>query len=268
MKLHILSDLHIEFLPFDPPATDADVVILAGDIGVGVKGLNWASATFGDRPVLYVMGNHEAYGSHLDRVTETLRERAGATPNVRFLDNSEVVIGGVRFLGTTLWTDFTIFGSSPAAFGRALREAKNSISDFIRNIRYREGYFTPAQSVELHVAAVAWLEKKLAEPFAGKTVVVTHHCPGWGSVAERFRNDWISPAFASDLDRLMGPPISLWVHGHTHTSFDYERNGTRVVCSPRGYCYRFKNPSEHGVRETYKCENPDFNPALVVEVET
>jgi 3',5'-cyclic AMP phosphodiesterase CpdA len=266
MKLHILSDLHIEFLPFDPPAVDCDVVILAGDVGIGTRGIDWAAATFRDRPVLYISGNHESYGGNLSRVAQELRARALALPNVAFLDNDEVVIGDVRFLGTTLWTDFKLFGSGPAAFGRALREAKNSISDFIRNIRYGTGFFTPAQSVELHVAAVAWLQAKLAEPFPGKTVVITHHCPGWGSVAERFKTDWVTPAFASDLDRLMGPPVSAWIHGHTHTSFDYERNGTRVVCNPRGYCYRFKSPSEHGVRQTVKCENMDFNPGLVVEI--
>lgn len=266
LRLHVLSDLHIEFLPFDPPAVDCDVVILAGDIGVGYRGLAWASEAFGDRPVLYLCGNHEFYDSHIDKLALGLRERASATTNVTYLDNDEVVIQGVRFLGSTLWTDFQLFGSGSAAVGRAMHEARNSMSDFIRNIRYGTGFFTPAQSVELHKTAVGWLEKKLAEPFPGKTVVITHHCPSWGSVAERFRDDWITPAFASDLDRLMGPPVALWIHGHTHCSFDYERNGTRVICNPRGYCYRFKNPSEHGTRETFKCENEAFNPGLIVEI--
>jgi len=39
MKLRILNDLHIEFGDFAPPASDADVVILAKDIGVGIGGL-------------------------------------------------------------------------------------------------------------------------------------------------------------------------------------------------------------------------------------
>lgn len=267
MKLHVLSDLHIEFLPFDPPAVDCDVVVLGGDIGVGTKGLDWAGEAFRRKDVIYLAGNHEFYGGNLTRVARELRARAFAMPNVTYLDNDEVVIGGVRFLGTTLWTDFELFGSGPAAYQRALREAKNSISDFIRNIRYGTNFFTPAQSIELHKASAAWLEKKLAEPFPDKTVVVTHHCPGWGSVAPQFKNDWVTPAFASDLDRLMGPPVSAWIHGHTHTSFDYERSGTRVICNPRGYCYAFKNPSEHGVQQTVKYENhQEFDPGLVVEI--
>ena len=241
-------------------------MILAGDTNIGVAGLDWAAETFRKKEVLFVPGNHEFYNGNLTRVARELRARAFSLPNVTLLDNDEVVIDGVRFLGTTLWSNFELFGSGPAALGRAMHEARNSMSDFIRNIRYGADYFTPAQSVGLHKTAVAWLEMKMAEPFPGKTVVITHHCPGWGSVAPQFKNDWVTPAFASDLDRLMGPPVPLWVHGHTHTSFDYERNGTRVVCNPRGYCYRFKNPSEHGVRETYKCENQEFNPGLVVEI--
>jgi len=266
MKLHILSDLHNEFFVFAPPATDADVVILAGDIGLGTDGIDWAAEEFRKKEVIYLAGNHEFYGRPISRVASGLREHAFGMPNVTLLDNDEVVIGGVRFLGTTLWTDFRLFGSGPAAVDRAMHEAKNSMSDFIRNIRHQEGYFTPAQSVELHKTAVAWLEQKLAEPFPGKTVVITHHCPGWGSVAERFKNDWVTPAFASDLDRLMGPPVALWIHGHTHTSFDYEVRGTRVVCNPRGYCRAFVNPSEHGVRQSVTCENLAFDPGLVVEV--
>ena len=61
MKLHILNDLHIEFEEFAPPATGADVVVLAGDIGVGMDGLRWAKARFSDTPVIYVPGNHEFY---------------------------------------------------------------------------------------------------------------------------------------------------------------------------------------------------------------
>jgi predicted phosphodiesterase len=62
MKLHILSDLHVEFESFNPPETEAAVVILAGDIHVGKKGIDWAKASFSDKYVLYVLGNHEYYG--------------------------------------------------------------------------------------------------------------------------------------------------------------------------------------------------------------
>ena len=107
MKLHILSDLHTEFADFDPPRTDADIVVLAGDIGVGTGGVEWAKQWFPDVPVLYVPGNHEYYGHDIH---ETDLLAAVSSPNIQILDNNSYVIDAVRFLGMTLWTDFLLYG--------------------------------------------------------------------------------------------------------------------------------------------------------------
>ena len=99
-----------------------------------------------------------------------------------------------------------------------------------------------------------FLEERLRAPFDGKTVVITHHAPSAASIAPRFGDDstHINASFVSRLDELIAPPVRLWVHGHTHASFDYELSGARVVCNPRGYV-----PMEI---------NPGFDPGLVVEV--
>ncbi|MEW8692248.1 MAG: metallophosphoesterase [Candidatus Thiodiazotropha endolucinida] len=109
MKLHILNDLHIEFEDFVPPAMDADVVILAGDIGVGLEGLRWAEARFPDKPVIYVPGNHEFYQHDITLIDEL---KAEAPDNIHVLNDDQVVVGGVRFLGSILWTDFRLFGEA------------------------------------------------------------------------------------------------------------------------------------------------------------
>src|SRR6266404_799685 len=109
MRLHILSDLHLEFEPFIPPAVEADAVILAGDVGTGRNGFKWALKTFPDRPVIYVLGNHEFYGQKLQKLIMELREMAAGT-NVHFLENDSFTIGDVVFLGATLWTDFALNG--------------------------------------------------------------------------------------------------------------------------------------------------------------
>ena len=96
MKLHILNDLHIEFEDFAPPATDADVMILAGDIGVGVDGVRWAEERFPNQPVIYVPGNHEFYHHDLLLIEEL---KAETPDHIHVLNNDQVVIGGVRFLG-------------------------------------------------------------------------------------------------------------------------------------------------------------------------
>ena len=208
MTLHILNDLHIEFEDFDPPATDAEVVILAGDIGVGVEGLRWAEERFPDRPMIYVPGNHEFYHHDLSLIEE-LKEQA--PEHIHVLNDDQVTIDGVRFLGSVLWTDFGLFGEADRLF--AMQQVRQQMTDFsiIRNGGQR---FTPEDAIRLHTASRGWLVTMLAEHFAGKTVVVTHHAPSSRSVHPRYASDLLTPAFASNLENLMdGDRAALWVHG-------------------------------------------------------
>lgn len=112
MKLLILSDLHLEFALFQPAETDHDVVILAGDIGVGPETIAEAAHLFAGKPIIFVPGNHEYYNTVLNECAEIMRNKAKGL-GVHFLDNDEVVIDGVRFIGSTLWTDFRLFGDEP-----------------------------------------------------------------------------------------------------------------------------------------------------------
>lgn len=249
MKLHILSDLHLEFATFEPPATDADVIVLAGDIGKKANGIIWAREAFPSKEIVYVPGNHEFYGTQRLETLELMRIAAHEC-KVHLLDNAGVVIDGVRFLGSTLWTDFKLFGEDSKS--AAMYEAQASLSDFSLIYDGRFG-FSPARSVELHYKSLDWLSAKLDEPFAGKTVIVSHHLPSAQSVVERFKDELIAACFASELDYLFGK-MDLWIHGHTHDNLDYEANGTRVLCNPRGYVTRRGK------------ENFDFNPKLVIEI--
>jgi len=113
------------------------------------------------------------------------------------------------------------------------------------------GWFTARQSAELHARAATWLAGKLDEPFPGTTVVITHHAPHPNSAHKRYNGHLLNGAFVSDLTRLMGK-AALWIHGHTHDSFDYAVAGTRVIANPKGYVN----------------ENKAFDPSLVVTVPT
>lgn len=230
MKLHVLSDLHTEFADFSPPATDADVVILAGDIGVGLGGIKWAARRFPKAPVIYVPGNHEFYDYDIGLTDEL---KAAAPPNIHVLNNDKLELDGIRFLGCTLWTDFNLHGSGEAWFSR--QSAKRLMEDFtsIHNDRRR---FTPEDSVELHEASKTWLVDELENEFNGPTVVVTHHLPASTSVAKRYANDPLNPAFASRLEDVIEKyRPELWIHGHTHVPCDYQLFDTRIVCNPSGY---------------------------------
>ena len=240
MRIHLLSDIHLDIeisgYAFEPKVLDADVTILAGDIHVGARGLEWARRVF-PGPVLYVAGNHEFYGGHIDATLATMR--AASCERVRFLEGDEVVLGGVRFLGATAWTDFNSTGDRVAARAKALEQ----MNDFGR---IRAG--APVYPRWLHVDDVeainqhtlAWLRARLAEPFAGPTCVITHHAP---LPIGRLRHDGsvnhLHAAYANDWEDLMGPAVDLWVHGHTHEAIDRVCKGTRVVCNPVGY------PFEH-----------------------
>ena len=245
MRIHLLSDLHNEFSPFTPEVLEADVVILAGDIDVKTRGVTWAKQTF-SCPVLYVPGNHEYYGGHLSRTLEKMR--AAQDERVRVLDRDEVIIAGVRFLGATMWTDFAAKGNPRIA---ALT-AQEQMADFkrIRTEKFR--HIRPADLISQSVKTRDWLRTKLAEPFDGRTVVITHHAPSMRSLQDNpHAGGHMDAAFANHWEDLMGgDQVALWVHGHSHTAVDYDVAGTRVVCNPRGY------PGE----ET------DFDAALVLTV--
>ncbi|MEO8523316.1 MAG: metallophosphoesterase [Caldimonas sp.] len=254
MKLNILSDLHLNVLGFDRPSSDADVVVLAGDIARPREAVAWARHF--DKPVLYVPGNHEFYGGSLDGAAAELARLCTGTA-IRVLDNTASVIGGVRFLGTTLWTDFELFGDGESKEA-AMAEGQHLMRDFSR-IRLAEGAETllsPNDSAALFERGARWLDATLDTAHDGPTVVITHHAPSRRSVHPRFERSLLSACFASDAERLLGGArVQLWIHGHTHDSFDYFVNGTRVVCNPRGY-------AKDGVNE-----NPRFDPQLVIEVE-
>lgn len=230
MKLHVLSDLHTEFADFSPPETDADVVILAGDIGVGLGGIEWAARQFPKALVIYVPGNHEFYGHDIG-LTGGLK--AAAPANIHVLNNDKLEIHGIRFLGSTLWTDFNLHGDEEAWFAR--QYAKRLMKDFA-SIHNGSRRFTPEDSVELHEASNTWLVGELERKFEGPTVVVTHHLPASTSVAKRYANDPLNPAFASRLEDVIEKHRpDLWIHGHTHAPCDYELFDTRIICNPLGY---------------------------------
>jgi Icc-related predicted phosphoesterase len=241
-RLRIFSDLHLEFVDWIPPPVAADAIVLAGDISVGLQGVQWARRQFPDTPVVYVPGNHEFYGARLPDALEELRTEAQRL-GVHFLDGDECILGGTRFLGTTLWTDYELYGSAPADLERAMADAAIEMNDF-RMIQWTGGEpLAPALVRDMHLTGVAWLAERLAEPFAGPTVVVTHHLPHRQCIHPKYEGTRFNPCFASDLDHLVRAPVALWVHGHTHESIDFLVNGTRVVCNPRGYLPHEPNPS-------------------------
>jgi Icc-related predicted phosphoesterase len=236
MKLQILSDLHLEMIKpaysWHIPETLAEVVILAGDIGVGLRGVEWAMSEMERlrKTAVYVPGNHEYYGERLT-IIERMRPAARRS-RVHVLDMEELVVEDMRFLGATLWTDYLAFGR--ATRPEAMDKAARVLNDY-RLINRPHG-FMPGDALKSHERTRAWLETKLADRWNGGTVVITHHAPSLLGTDAKFREDHLAAAFASDLEELIGRYTpSLWVHGHTHHSVRYMVGNTRIVANQMGY---------------------------------
>lgn len=250
MKVHILSDLHLEFGDLALEPTDADLVILAGDIHTKRRSIEWADRTF-DAPVVLVPGNHDYWGENLTLLADKLKALAVGT-RVQVLNREAFIYKGVRVLGGTCWTDYNLGGNAPLA----MWQARQVMRDF-KKIRVGPQYrkLLPEDLAAEHMRFRGWLRGQLATPFEGNTIVVTHHAPSALSIPQQYleRESQLleSAAYASSLEYEMSG-VSLWVHGHTHFSRDYDLMGTRVVCNPRGYA---------GVHL-----NAEFDPALVLEV--
>lgn len=260
MKIQILSDLHLEYRSFaqgESPilgdateyqlaATDADVVVLAGDIGVGDKGIRWAGrqAEALGKAVVYVAGNHEFYRHEFSNVLITMQMTA-KNYGVHFLENSDVVIDGVRFLGCTLWTNYSAYGD----ITRSMYDLWRGLADFSEIRVYPNGIFSsdsnedvgndyrgmrPEDQIRLFERSLSWLREKLSEPFSGKTVVVTHHGPSPACQHPKFELSPISAGFWSNIEDVVGQ-ADLWIYGHSHACLDAMVNGTRVVANQLGY---------------------------------
>lgn len=225
LRILIYSDLHLEFgVDFQPPHLDVDLVILAGDISKGSRGVHWANQAF-TCDVVFVGGNHEYYTGHLDRTMQKMKDAADG--HVHILENQSFIYQGVRLLGSTAWTDFSITGDSVAA----VREALEGMNDF-KKIRVGDSYrkLRPADVIQRNRIAHDWLATELAKPFDGKTVVISHHAPLACLVGE----DHLSAAYANEWPELV-TKADFWIFGHTHESIDAEFYECRVISNPRGY---------------------------------
>jgi predicted phosphodiesterase len=247
--LHVLSDLHLEQGPPEPQPVDADAVVLAGDIATGTRGVEWARRWASHRPVIYVAGNHEFYGHALPGLIDDLR-RAAAGSWVRVLENDEVTLDGVRFLGCTLWSDFEFDG--PERRAEAMQLCERVVNDY-ELIRFgpRERPLAARDTRMLHLSSRRWLAQRLAAPHHGPTVVVTHHAPLIRTRPPGPELRALAGAFASDATALMGASrVAMWIFGHTHRVADLDVRGTRVLSNPYGYPHQ---------------PVADFDPAWVVD---
>jgi predicted phosphohydrolase len=178
MKIHVLSDLHLEFGNLRVPAVNCDVTVLAGDLHVGRKGLPWLEKMCKQHPVVHVLGNHEFYHEDFDSTLDFWN--SCSLENLVFLENKAVVLKSTRFVGATLWSSMNDGDKESMAL------AQSQMSDYLCVTRGNRS-LTPADTIERFIQSKAFIEAELRRPFDGATVVVTHHLPSYQSIAPTFK---------------------------------------------------------------------------------
>jgi predicted phosphodiesterase len=256
MKIISYSDLHLEFgsKPKPPADSDADLMILAGDI-ITFRDFALLRRFLKDwkKPVLYVAGNHEYYTLQpMQEGNAEFKAWLGvAFPNVTFLQDEEVTIDGVHFFGGTMWTDFS------NANRNAMDTAQMHMNDFrmIMDNDYKP--LKPVDTVTFHNSFVSKLVKWFEKDLSGPRAVVTHHAPVLNPHTQ-YGNSSLSPAFNSlDMPFIIEKyQPSLWVYGHTHECDDQTVGSTRIISNQLGY------PQNSG---KFECKNFDAT-GLPVEV--
>jgi predicted phosphodiesterase len=265
MKIKVVSDLHLEFSDVVINNNEqCDVLILSGDIciaedlhmhpHIGLEDhLIDSQVPLGSRQigairyrkffkrvseafpaVIYIMGNHEFYHGKWVKSIGYLREEFKQYPNIHFLEQDNIVIKDITFIGGTLWTDMNRVDPI------TLHSVRDMMNDFsvIRNDDLGYTPLRPAHTVSRHRRMVEYIKTIVAGKHDEKFVVVGHHAPTRLSIHEHYRDQYLmNGAYASDLSEFIldHPQIKLWTHGHTHHVFDYLIGTTRVICNPRGY---------------------------------
>lgn len=281
MKIQLLSDLHLEVHPHwvPTPQAGADLLVLAGDVGSYQAGSLLLDEDFGlgrfsplqgwPTPVVFVPGNHEYDTFDFDAAHDRLRATC-VRLGIHWLERETLVLGGVRLIGTTLWTDFDALSpQAPATHKMAPQLTTNLLAQQLKarekafraanyylkkTLTTRQGEPWLAEGLrEQALVCQAWLRAALAQPFDGLTVAITHFAPSLRSADPRYGMVPGTAGFCNALDDLL-PYAQLWLHGHLHAPSDYRVGNCRVVANPLGYAR--------------KNEQLGFNPDLLIEIGT
>jgi predicted phosphodiesterase len=224
MKIGIHSDFHFESHADGGKTViselpDADVMVIAGDMNNNYKLLDSFEMMCNKfEQVVYVIGNHDLWDSSFSEVRKVIDRAHAKFSNLHVLDNSVATIGGMRFVGATLFFEYDPLNTTKEQY----------LVDFALVENYRNEVYR---------------ENELAQKFLyGFTqpgdIVITHHMPTYKSVHQVFERDALNCFFVCDMERMIASRHpSVWIHGHTHFSFDYMFMDTRIICNPFGYAF-------------------------------
>lgn len=243
MKFNVISDLHLEFAPY-PQLKKNENYIIAGDLGTADEAITFLEYIDPSTTVYYVAGNHEFYGKSFPFGYEIIRDALDKYDNIHFMERDSITIEDgddtIKMFGCTLWTDLKLGNDYYDNLS-----ASRYMNDYW-TIKHSKNYKLTPQDIETyHYESLDDLELFLDKYSGYKTIVITHHLPTPNSISERYEDSPLNCYFASNLNEMIEKrEPTMWVHGHTHSFFNYKLGKTEIVCNPRGY------PNEsHGYKE-------------------
>lgn len=257
MKINIISDLHVDKGEYSFPFIKSDLLIIAGDISPVAKPeyIQLLQHIPKEQRTIIIMGNHEPlYYAH-NLAEQKIRENLLDFPHITFLENESIIIDGIKFLGTTLWSDFK---SSGIEHYQANKEMIEKSWDFPNQYIWDEqnktkvpvkGIFSESKTA----IAQEFIQSELSKKETEKVVVITHFPPSKKSAETAYIGSNRSAYWVNGYDHLFSFKPDFWIHGHIHETKDYVvDSGTRVVCNPRG--------------NVKKIVNQEFNPGFIIEI--
>ena len=242
MKIHFFSDVHVDVNRLTSPeeildtSEKADLFIDAGDTGGYTATKNFYNHKFWkDKQAIFIGGNHLGYGEKktLPEIENDLSSKFCLENRVSFLQNSERKFGNIIILGTTLWTDFNVFGNQK----HDMRVCDEGMNDF-RSILYtKDSYLTPKDSITLHNLSKRYIHNRLIKNKKYKFIIVTHHTPSLRSTSQYYMDNPLTAGFCNDMEDFIKQHdnILMWIHGHVHNTCSYMVGEVPVLCNPFGY---------------------------------
>jgi len=273
VSIQIASDLHLEFYgdkPIDYSkiiVPSAPILALLGDIGIPKKGdfiyrdflLSMADQF---KLVLVVAGNHEYYHCKnekvsVEQVNEHIQEICNLHPKLKFMNQTSLLVNGVRILGCSLWSyippkAYDVCEMSLNDYNLIL--TKNSID------KSKLVPLTAEKSSSWFESDIKWIQDEITKSKQNcetARVILTHHTPSFSNTSAPMYtthpwkshpedNDgtdrlWVNCCFSSDVENLFGKEnVNVWAYGHTHYNNDQIVNGTRLLSNQRGYLFHME----------------------------
>jgi len=241
-------------LPVKEDFNPGDVLVIAGDLShynnitkallIELKKIyKDIIITFGNHD-LYLVSNSivKKYKSQSSSRIEELRNICNDL-NVHFLDGNIVTIDGIKFGGTCSWYNLPS-DENINSWKRVMNDSRYIYSGSFKDMdfgMYGSGHKSSLKSN--WKTQDFWLseEQKLTEISEKKCdVVITHVALNEPTQEEGMDEDYIKDPnnifyYTDNIELLKNAKAKIHIHGHTHQSLDYTKDGVHILCNPLGY---------------------------------